>query len=348
MLRNDNHTVFGEVVLHANLVWVFLDASFENLLRVNYFWQDEDLLSRTLYGRRNLDFAGTPIVNDACGRRCESTSDQILVIIGECQEVDTFTVGALENLLTLQGATVPHVDGGGLAELSTGYQVASFNGDCNGDDFELVLKVEPLLTDVRVEQDNDTGCEVNDLFVDAAGLLFVFVDGTSTFSCVLAHRVLQRPPSVVAPDTIRPLKLCFDLIWHIQVVIDGFTLESIGDNWLESCVQPCTEVNCASIAGQVSRSFAHESGNFRPWWESLVLLAGMLFENNEFVVKQRFLANHLGPFHPEDVEEKSHFFGHRRPFENLRQCYSDSVMERRPHDGRDLCFVNVLANAEYF
>ena len=177
-----------------------------------------------------------------------------------------------------------------------------------------MLKVESLNIKPSVIEHDYAGSEVGDFFTVQYALLLEFLSITSRECLRPADYVLHRSFRVAATNPINPFKLAANLLWLLQVVlVQGFAIESVGDNRLKGGVKPTSEVRGTLVIDKLGCIFRDECLQVFLRWESIVLVIVMLLKYDKLALLQWLLSDELRALHAEDLEEICDFFTVRCP-----------------------------------
>ena len=159
---------------------------------------------------------------------------------------------ALDNVQALQCATVPYMDRRSVTDLAGRNDASVTMGYRTADDLLLVVDVVTLLADGRIEKHDDASDEEDDLLIYHSCLPFVFVHGACAQGRLPANCVLQTTAYIASPDAVDPFKLCFEILGSFGVVVNSLRLKTVGDQRLQCCVQPASEVEGPPIQRQLT------------------------------------------------------------------------------------------------
>jgi len=150
---------------------------------------------------------------------------------------------ALKHIYIFESAAIPNVhtwlDGGVLASSDI---VACCVRDGHRYYLLGMLRVEALLAQLKIQKDHRVAHVVDDLLSVFLHALFVFVSGAHRFGLLAPYGVLKSSLRVLAPDSVDPLEPQLELIWYLCVVARRHRVEPVGDQGLQSSVQPCPEI----------------------------------------------------------------------------------------------------------
>ena len=111
--------------------------------------------------------------------------------------------------------------------------------------------------------------------------------------------------------------------------MNSLRLKSIGNQWLQSCVQPASEVEGPPVERQLAcvSSFKFDHVERELFMLILLRLFQVFLVDDEFVFLQSFRRDHFRPFHPESTEEEFDLLCEGSPLQNLGQSHSDPIGE---------------------
>jgi hypothetical protein len=95
--------------------------------------------------------------------------------------------------------------------------------------------------------------------------------------------------------------------------MQGFAIESVGNNWLQRSVKPPTEVCGTLVIDKLGCIFRDECLQVFLWWEAIVLVIVVFLKYHKLTLLQWLLGYKLRALHAEDLEEISDFFTVRCP-----------------------------------
>ena len=177
-----------------------------------------------------------------------------------------------------------------------------------------MLQVEPLHVKPSVVEHDYAGSEVCDFFAVQYALLFEFLSITSRECLRPADYILHRSFCVSATNPVNPFKLAANLLWLLQVVlVQGFAIESVGNDRLKGGVEPASEVRGTFVIDKLGCIFCDECLQVFLRWESIVLIIVVFLEYHKLALLQWLLSDVLRALHAEDLEEISDFFTVRCP-----------------------------------
>ena len=166
---------------------------------------------------------------------------------------------ALEDGVVVQGAAVPHVNLRVIGHLPRRDQVPRLIRDRETDHFGVMLQVEPLHVKASVVEDDDASREIGDLLAVQDGLFLVLFTAAGRESLWAADNILNGAFRVPTADPIDPFQLAADLLRLLQIVlVQGFTVQTVGDDGLKGRVKPPTEVRRTLVIDQLSSILSDE------------------------------------------------------------------------------------------
>lgn len=111
-----------------------------------------------------------------------------------------------------------------------------------------MLSVVALLGNGRIEEDDRAAHKEDDFFVyELASLLEFTAIIASAFSGLATNRILKSSSHITRADAIDPFQFNFNVVRSGHVVVKSLVLESVGDNRLQSCVEPRPKVERSPI-----------------------------------------------------------------------------------------------------